>query len=55
LISIKAGAASMGGNEPPKRRNFAMPQETMIVVAGVVAAFVIFAVVLAWASHRTAQ
>jgi hypothetical protein len=32
-----------------------MPTETMIVAAGVVAAFVIFAAVLAWADHRTTR
>jgi hypothetical protein len=30
-----------------------MPQETAIVVSAVVAIFVIFAMVLAWADHRT--
>lgn len=30
-----------------------MPQDTIIVVAGVVAAFALFSIVLAWANHRT--
>jgi hypothetical protein len=53
LISIKVDFSGISGNEPPTRRSFAMPQETMIIVAGVVAVFVIFATVLAWANHRT--
>jgi hypothetical protein len=32
-----------------------MPTETAIVVAGVVAAFLIFAAVLAWVDRRTTQ
>lgn len=32
---------------------FNMPTETIIVIAGIVAAFTLFAVVLAWADHRT--
>jgi len=29
-----------------------MPQETIIVAAGVFAVFAIFSIVLAWANHR---
>lgn len=30
-----------------------MPTDTVIVVTGVVAAFIVFAIALAWAEHRT--
>jgi hypothetical protein len=32
-----------------------MPTETVIVVAGVVTAFLIFAAVLGWVDHRTTR
>jgi uracil-DNA glycosylase len=37
------------------REHIAMPTETIIVVVGVVAAFAIFSLVLAWADHRTTR
>jgi hypothetical protein len=30
-----------------------MPQDTIIVVAGIISAFIIFGVTLAWAEYRT--
>jgi hypothetical protein len=32
-----------------------MPTDTMIVVAGIVIVFTIFALVLAWADHRSTR
>jgi hypothetical protein len=59
LIYVKGAAAALFQSSIVEEMTFGkgvrMPTETALVVAGVVAVFVMFASVLAWGDHYTSR
>jgi hypothetical protein len=53
LIQINVCSASRRDLPRNKNRGREMPSDVAMIVAAIVAAFVIFAIVLAWADRRT--
>jgi hypothetical protein len=56
LTSIKERRSAARRNAPLGiQGECTMPTDTMIIVAGIVIVFAIFAMVLAWVNHRTTR